>query len=122
MNSFKSEELQDFIYDYIEILGNLITFLDDNGFDIKFIGFVIELKDRWEEAFDIICFKDCNDECLDLSKNFTLDNLLEDTRNLYKEVGKRLYERIKRHEIIRNKLKFQREYLSVMNSINKYFD
>lgn len=122
MNSFKSEELQDFIYDYIEILGNLITFLDDNGFDIKFIGFVIELKDRWEEAFDIICFKDCSDECLELSKNFTLDNLLEDTRNLYKEVGKRLYERIKLHEIIRNKLKFQREYLSVMNSINKYFD
>lgn len=122
MSSFQQDlKIEKFVYDYLDLFNRLITFLDDNNFDIKFIGFVIEIRDRWEEAFDILCFKDCCDECKEISKNLTLDKLMEDTRDIYKELGKRMFNRVMKKEIIKDKMKFEYEYLSVMDSINKYF-
>ena len=117
-----NDNLEKVLYDYVCTLNSLLSFLEDNNFDIKLIGFVFEIRDKWEEAFDISCFKDCCEGYKELYDNLSIKKLMEETRDIYKEVGRIAFNKIRNKEIIRDKVKFEFEYLSVMNSINKYFD
>lgn len=120
---YRNEEvkLDKFVFDYISVFENLINFLEDNLYDIKLIGFVLEIKGKWEEVYDIIALKDCCNECNDLYKKLDITNLMNDTKDIYKEVGKMTYKKIKNKEILKNKIKFENEYISVIKSINAYF-